>query len=600
MARVQENIKETMNIPLQPAENVMSTQTKLHYMEWQDWLIIILTSLIAAIMLFTNLGDKYLWQDEAATAVLGERMMKYGKPLAYDGKNLITMDFLIRQQDGQFIDHFTDDARTAIQYFIDRRDFKADTTWTGHPWGQFIVAGISLSLFGHNTIAARAPFAAAAVITVILLYLFIRKQFQDRWMALIAVFILLLNTYWILHSRQCRYYALTGLMLMITMMVYAYWQKGGRFGWGFFVLAAWCWFQVDFGSFWPVIGILLILAALHAWPRWIETVKVAIVLAITIAPWAWYYEIFGRLKTSFLPWHIKFVGNLFTINQFIIPIIFLIAAGLLLAYKWRKISPLLRQLILACLLIFPTSLLWVTSVAPWYFHRYYVHYTPLAALLMAWLFVEFGKWIGRDSKTLTLSVIVAFVISAIVVLCPLPSNLVAWMIPRKGMTLQLNPIGTLIRPELALLKDELLEHHIDPNRTVIELIKTKVQPNDEILVNYEDIPFMFYTDNPIRGGIPCFRVEDRSSTPRFLVIRKSVSFVYWPAFIREINRHNWKRIFVNAPDIMFGNNPEPDCQPDWILRWFSHKKKILPNLILAERISDVSAVDSRLPPLIER
>ena len=33
-------------------------------------------------------------------------------------------------------------------------------------------------------------------------------------------------------------------------------------------------------------------------------------------------------------------------------------------------------------------------------------------------------------------------------------------------------------------------------------------PNDEILINYEDIPLMYYLPNPIRGGISAFRVED--------------------------------------------------------------------------------------------
>ena len=97
----------------QPTGDMMFLQIEPSNMEWQDWLIIILTSIIATIMLFTYLGDKYLWQDEAATAVLGERMMKYGKPLAYDGKNLITMDNFA-QEDRQTINLRTGNAQAAI------------------------------------------------------------------------------------------------------------------------------------------------------------------------------------------------------------------------------------------------------------------------------------------------------------------------------------------------------------------------------------------------------------------------------------------------------------------------------------------------------
>lgn len=556
-----------------------------------DWIIIISIAVFATMMLFANLDDKYLWQDEAATAVMAERMMRYGKPLAYDGKNLITMDNFA-EEDQQTIGLRTGSAHAALRYFIDRRDFKADTAWTGQPWGQFLVAGISLSLFGHNTFAARVPFSAAAVITVLLLYLFVRKLFQDRLTGVLAASLLLFNTYWILHSRQCRYYSLTSLMLLVTVMVYTYWQRGGRFGGLSFIVAAWIWFQVDFGTFWPVIGILLIFAIVMAWPKWTTGAAIGAAVFITVGPWVWYYEIFARLKTTVVTWSDKFFGNLFHMNQFIIPAVVFIAAGVLFACKWRTIHPLPRQLILICLLVLPVSLVWVTTVAPWYFHRYIVLLNPLASLLMAWLFVEFGRWIARGRKTANEPIATAVLLSAIVVLCPLPSNLVSWMIPLDQLTN--HPLGMLIRPELAVLNNELCKHQNDPNRTVIEWIKAKALPDDEILVNYEDIPFMFYTDNPIRGGVPCFRVEDRSSEPRFLVIRRSVPFMHWSVYKREIGRYRqelsqykWKRIPLTAPDIPFGNNPDPDSLPIWYL---SRNGQVLPDLILAERTINTPSV----------
>jgi hypothetical protein len=538
-----------------------------------------IASIIAAVLLFTNLDDKYLWQDEAATAVMGERMIKYGKPLAYDGKNLITMDNFA-EEDIQTINLRTGDAKTALQYFINRGDFKADTTWIGQPWGQFVVAGASMLFFGHNTWAARAPFAAAAMITVLLLYWLIRVQFQDKLMATIAIALLLVNTYWVLHGRQCRYYALTGLLLLVTLMAYDYWQLGGRWGRMFFVIAGWFWFQIDFGTFWPVIGILLIVAAWRTWPRVIGTVTVAFALGAAVAPWVWYYELLSRLKGTAATWSVKFLGNLFHMNQFIIPFPVLIAAMLVLIFRWHKVPPLSRQLLLACLLILVVSLLWVTSVAPWYFHRYIVHLTPIATLLMAWLFVETGKWFVRGRQAVFTPALLAVASAAIVALCPLPSNLFSWVIPRDELTL--HPLGMVVRPESTVLRDEVFGHRIDPNRAVIELLKARARPEDEILVTYEDIPFMFYTQNLIRGGIPCFRVEDnRASPPRFLVVRQSVPFLHWPVFIREINRYTWNRIPVHAPDIPFGNNPDPDSQPAWAPPY-------QPDVVLAERVGEAS------------
>ncbi len=183
MARVRKNMKPKSSRRTKPSAKAMeSGLATTGPMGLPDWLLMVLAGTIAAILLFTNLGDKYLWQDEAATAVMGERMMKYGKPLAYDGKNLITMDNFA-EEDKDTVSLRTGDAGAALQYFVARRDFKADSAWTGQPWGQFLVAGISLSMFGHSTVAARAPFAAAAMITIVLLYWFIRGQLHDRLMA---------------------------------------------------------------------------------------------------------------------------------------------------------------------------------------------------------------------------------------------------------------------------------------------------------------------------------------------------------------------------------------------------------------------------------
>src|SRR5215472_16946555 len=56
------------------------------------WLAPLLIGGAAAVLLFWNLTDTYLWQDEANTAVLAVRLLRHGKPLAYDGRNLISDD----------------------------------------------------------------------------------------------------------------------------------------------------------------------------------------------------------------------------------------------------------------------------------------------------------------------------------------------------------------------------------------------------------------------------------------------------------------------------------------------------------------------------
>jgi hypothetical protein len=524
-------------------------------LSWLELIALALLLLVAVVFLFANLGAKYLWQDEAATAVLGARLMRFGQPLAYDGENLITMDHFAGE-DSTTIDQRTGPPRTAVQYYADHGDFKQNTAWIGQPWGSFAVVGASLTLFGQNTLAARAPFALAALLTVGLLYWFVRRQFQDPLLAWLAGAILATNVYWVIHSRQCRYYSLSGLFLLLTLLAFTCWQRGRPWGRLLFVATAWCWFQIDFGSFWPMLGILLLSAAWAAWPRVRGVVVVSLALGAAVAPWVWYYELAGRVKTSAAPWPDKFEGNLFHVNQFLIPLLLLSASGVVLALRWRTLDPISRRLLLVTQAMLWTALLWVPTVAPLAFYRYTVHLAPLAALNVAWVLCEAAAWICRRGFREQSGALIAISLAAFLAACPHFSNLAE-------ATLQLsvpdaNALGLVIRPEWAVLREEVFDPSPDPNRLTVEALARIASPGDEILTNYEDIPLMFYTHYRVRGGIPCFRVEDNSrGPPRFLVYRRSVSFVHEAVFRREIMRYRWRPIHSGIPDVPWGNMPEP-------------------------------------------
>ena len=64
--------------------------------------------------------------------------------------------------------------------------------------------------------------------------------------------------------------------------------------------------------------------------------------------------------------------------------------------------------------------------------------------------------------------------------------------------------------------------------------------------------------------------------PIFLVLRKSVGFVHWPAFLREAGRYHWVPVGLKAPDVMWGNNPDPMAQEDDIGK--------APDLVIARRV----------------
>jgi hypothetical protein len=117
----------------------------------------------------------------------------------------------------------------------------------------------------------------------------------------------------------------------------------------------------------------------------------------------------------------------------------------------------------------------------------------------------------------------------------------------------------MLRSELSLVRSDILEHRADPNRIVIEWLAENAAPADEILVNYEDLPMMYYLPNRIRGGVASFRAEDDAVVPpRFVILRRTVPFVHWPVYQRQVERYFWTPVPVKAPDIRWGNNPDPE------------------------------------------
>lgn len=509
-----------------------------------EWAVLGVILTTAAILLFWRLGAVYLWQDEANTAVLASRMLKFGKPLAYDQVNLLSNDNF-DAEDQRTISRRTISARAGLDYVVARGDLKPDTAWTYQPWGQFVAAGASIAILGHTTVAARVPFAIAAFGTILGLYLWARRATGNPATALMASALLVANGYWILHGRQARYYALSSLGLMVTLIAYERWCRSARLGAASFVVAAWCWFQIDYGTVWPVLLVLFLHAAFRFKDRLWQAVIPAVVLAIAVAPFVSYYQLQHRLSVQVGTWSARFGENLSNLNQFVVPIALLVGAASILVIRRRRLAPGEQRVVVLSVAILAALAVWVPSVAPAAFLRYVVMATPLGCFVAAWLFVGLAPvrqpWLG-------------WVGAAVLIATPWFSTPLDVVAPPSRPLVH----GVVFRAELSTLIRDVFKPRKDPNRMVVEWLKQHANPTDEILINYEDAPLMYYLPNPIRGGIAAFRAEDDSTTPpAFAVIRRSVPGVHWPVFIREVGRYQWDEVSTGAPDIAWGNNPDP-------------------------------------------
>ncbi len=521
----------------------------------------IVVFICCSFLLCWNLDSKYLWQDEAATAILGERMLTYGRPLGYDGRNLITMD-LYRPQDEPQLP--TGGPGEAIRYLAARHEFKKDTTWTAHPWGPFAIAGVSLAVLGKNTLAARLPFALAGALLAALLFFMVRKYFRSPLHAFAATALLAGNTFWFLHMRQCRYYAVSSLFLLVALHCYLRWQEGRRWGATAFVAAVWVWFQQDFGSLWPVLAIFALDAVVlnrKDRKRLTETALVFAAIGIAVAPFVLYYDLlYNRPGVTFEAWPARLSTFLFETNQFLIPLVLI---PLALFFLWKERSGEGaggRRLVILSIGIICVFVPWMSRITPAPFFRYIVPLAPLCAIVLAYVIAAVGRSISRVWSTPWPAILVTVTATALLIV----TNLLC--LPGNGAMpnppYRLSPYASaVIRPELSVYGDNLRGYGPDPNRAAVDYLKARLSPEDEVICNYEDTPLIFYLRNPIRGGITCFRLTDARTAPRFAILKMSaLSITHRAIYARALSKSEWVPHSLGVPDIPWGNNPDPISQ----------------------------------------
>ena len=119
---------------------------------------------LAAILFLANLGNGYLWQDEAQTALIARTILHGGLPLGYDGLNSFSQEL--------------------------GADYGAGYLWKWHPWFPFYLLALFFSV-DVSTFTARLPFALIGIATVVLVYFFVRENWHNRRLALLAALLCL-------------------------------------------------------------------------------------------------------------------------------------------------------------------------------------------------------------------------------------------------------------------------------------------------------------------------------------------------------------------------------------------------------------------------
>lgn len=501
-----------------------------HYALRTHWPIVLLIA-IAAVLLFANLGNQYLWQDEAETATLAENTLEYGFPRAFDGVNIVNPRIAEHSHVG----------------------FGKDYAWLYHPWIQFYITAFSFLLFGISTFTARLPFAFLGIINILMVYLLAYRLTKERFVAVCSSFLLVFSVPYLLFMRQCRYYAPAVFFVLFILYVYVKFTEKGRtfdmvlLSLGFIGLG-----YTVHGMFVPVFGALALHYFLFAFKK--ETFPKALLMGIvvlgSVLPWFFFSQSMGHAAVITLGKIGKnFEFQIRMINKYIIPAFFFLGVyGVRVVWKRSFKIYLTEREKDVIKLITPVIVL---SIIAYCFveqrHlRYLVYFIPLLAIAESLILLR----LFRKSRV----VLAAFLLISVT-------------------TCGFNMFETnFLFPKYIY---EITHDYDGPIEGIVKFLKENAKAGDTVKIIYGDQPLIFYTHLTIDNSW----VYDDEHMPKWIVFRRGWHEQLGNAYYTEVQK-KYKKHILDYPDIMYENRPgDLGYHKFWT-------DKEAPGVIVFERIRD--------------
>lgn len=523
--------------------------------------VLVASLAVAGILLFLNLGNMSLGIDESNTATLAKNVLRFGYPRVWDGRNLVPPFF-----DG---------------------DVNADMAWTAHPWLQFYVAAASLFLFGPQDWALRLPFVLAAFLALPLLYFLAWQISHHQVICRIAVAMASLSAPYLLYARQARYYSLTFLFGIGTLLAYTKWSESlKKRHLLLFVVCSVLLFH-SFYPFWiplmlSILGYFLFLDAKRG--KWLQFAAAWLVILIFTVPWFIYMPpATGPAGTKPDPVLIgtvlsTYVGKL---QVYIFPFITLLI--LMAIFKFfSTIGWLSREMHNAkfhrtyILLIVPMVLqILVVSMIPIATTQYLAPLLPLGFILVAFSMV----WMRELGRTMALFILALLVFTNLLNLLPYVAlerlNLEeAPLVTRLIKTPQCDATLGAPLPYYARNLDlrfyffdfvnEVTQDYDNRVEGIVRCLQGQGRPDETVLVWWgEANAIAFHTDmHVIYHFIPTVTDEriislvyETETSPDW-IIPEGFNIPIEPHF--RYDRNQYEQINIAYPKVWFDNSPNLD------------------------------------------
>lgn len=406
--------------------------------------------LLGAFGLLYDLDDRLLWGDEAETAVLAQRILEHGLPLADDGVRPVALE---------------------------GREWNARGVWIWSPWLDEYVAAGSFALFGVSTWSARFPFALVGLAALALFARWVWRCFESREITVVATLLFATSVPFLLLARQCRYHALVifaSVWLLIGLQAAIRRERGASLPMaGALVLQFYANYVTALGS---VLGLAVAVWALREHrAHLVRPVGTALaILALLAAPWLLYAGALGQAGTLSLarlaPGALWFTWQL---DQHVVPLALLVPLALFVRRRARGpgieggIEPSLEAALLAMVVV----QVLVVAVTPLHYFRYLGPVIPVLLALSASVLVQRVR-----PRALRWSLV------ALLVATGLAHDATGWLRGRAVFEL---PYFTYLQ--------SITRPYEDRSADVVSFLAREARPGQTVLVADPELPLTFYT-----------------------------------------------------------------------------------------------------------
>jgi len=498
-----------------------------------------IVAVVGAVLIFTNLGSDYLWEDEGDTAALASNILKFGVPKAWDGGAFLDSDHGAR--------------------------LNRDLVMVTHPWIQYYLTAASFLVFGENTFAARIPFAIAGWMSILFVYLFVWRLFGNRLTAFSAATLLVFSVQFLLYAKQCRYCALN--MLLVVWLFWTFFKMNSARDCVLFILASVFLFHTHPYGIAPVVALgalSLIYRPFVIQRRWILFATPAI--ALLTLPWLALSSLSSSgsaLNTTAAQSAGEFIercAQAFIESTSVTPLIgsimlFLIAA---LSIRWKRkdtidaapsdsasaeqqvaprffetneVALLLSALVtivfygLATAITQSSDSLWLAGM------RYASAVLPLAAMVAALAIAK----VSRTSVLFSILLLLVFGLTKLAQLTPWvagnPSGLIHFGKYSVGAHVPAKIVDRFLGTGLMAYVRDLWRVNPGTVAKSCEFLRENAKPGDVLIVNYGMEPTYFYTRLPQAMGIlrdyPVYERARELGLPEYVFGVDHVRWIVW-------------------------------------------------------------------------